>query len=179
MKSLFMRYALLGLLIACAAPARAYTDTIPNPDRFNMSAFMGAYRFDDFPYDPCMLFGTRLGLRLREGLEVEGEFLMGSVENRTLEDGFLANVNLRVVAYPFRSRLIKPYGFGGLGYYEFTGFEGQVPDSRFGWLAGAGASFAFSAKTRGFTELRLAYFPTHPWGQPGQFGAVWGVRRSF
>lgn len=150
----------------------------PRQDRLAFSLELGAYRFDDFNYDPTVLAGVRVSARLAGGLWGFGEFRLGTPENTDQEKGFLGAATAGLQYHHNYGKRWWPYLEASVSYFEFTGFADIIPDSRLVLGGGAGLQFRFSEVLTGFTEIRYSYFTGGESRQSSQYAAFFGARRT-
>jgi von Willebrand factor type A domain len=138
---------------------------------------MGTYLFTpDFPYDPEIVFGFRVGTAWKEKYLLKAELIGSQMENDAEQNGLMLNVNALVEVRLTSSAILNTYVQAGGGYSSFNSFGSVGRQSGATALIGLGLEFPFSGKAAGFVEGRYLNFSGLDLKSNHQSAVLWGVR---
>ena len=144
--------------------------------QFYADYMMGTYLLlDDVAYKSVILKGFRLGIKAKERVAYQLEYLIGNQDDRTGIRGTTHTANVQILYYlDDQSGKFSPYLYGGGGFFEFKDFSKDVLGIAFN--GGIGTEVNFSSKVAALAEFR--YINLGPLNLEGthQIGVLWGIR---
>lgn len=148
--------------------------------RYAADFLMGSYLFSsDYPFDPEIVYGVRLGYYFTDNIQLRGEFIASQMEESQERNGLMIQANGLFQA-EFGGSPFRAYLQGGVGYTEFRAFfPGGSNPSGISYLAGVGLEFPFSGNLRGFVEGRYMNLSSLDFDPNSHYGILWGVRTRF